>query len=374
MTMMRSEGIEGFMAHNRRKTLFIVVLTILTTTASFVALGYNTDVPLDKLLGVLFDRGNPSNDFIDDILVWDLGIPRILSAILAGIALGVAGAVMQCVLRNPLGSPYTLGVSNAAAFGASIGIVILGGGLVAGQSTAHVVVNNPFIVTVSAFAWAMIATGIIIALVKITKVSPETMVLAGVALSSIFSAGISLLQYMYNEYALSTIVFWQFGDMGKASMEQLYLIAAVAFVACAYFLYHRLDYNALDVGDDVASSLGINVNRLRILSLILASVLTAIVVSFMGVIAFIGLLGPHIVRRFLGNDHRHILIGSMIMGALILVVSDCIGQNITDFTLPVGIITSFLGGPLFLYLLVRGYRKRGGKTASFLKRKTEGTQ
>ena len=374
MTMMSDEGIKGFIAHNRRKTLFIAALIAMTVLASFLALGFNTEVAMGDLLRIVFDRDNPSNDYIDETLVWGLGIPRILSALLAGIALGVAGAVMQCVLRNPLGSPYTLGISNAAAFGASIGIVVLGGGLIAGQSTASVVIDNPIIVTVSAFAWAMIATGIIIVLVKITKVSPETMVLAGVALSSIFSAGISLLQYMYNEYALSTIVFWQFGDMGKASMEQLYLIAAVTLVACVYFLYHRLDYNALDVGDDVASSLGINVNGLHIASLILASMLTAIVVSFMGIIAFIGLLGPHIVRRFLGNDHRHVLVGSMIMGALILVVSDCIGQNIADFTLPVGIVTSFLGGPLFLYLLVRGYRRRNASVASFLRRKTGGSE
>lgn len=369
-----NEGVGGFIAHNRKKTMFLVGLTVLTVVAAFIALGLNTNVSFGDLFGIIFDRDNPAYDPIDVILTWDLGIPRVLSAILAGIALGVAGAVMQCVLRNPLGSPYTLGVSNAAAFGASIGIVVLGGGLIAGQSTASVVINNPFIVTVSAFAWAMIATGIIILLVKITKVSPETMVLAGVALSSIFSAGISLLQYMYNEYALSSIVFWQFGDMGKASMEQLALIAAVTLVACLYFLYHRLDYNALDVGDDVASSLGIDVNRLRILSLILSSMLTAIVVSFMGIIAFIGLLGPHIVRRFLGNDHRHVLIGSMVMGALILVVSDCIGQNIADFTLPVGIITSFLGGPLFLYLLVRGYKKKNRSVAAFLQRKTEGSR
>ena len=351
-------GIEGFRKHNRKMVLFVLSMILLTAATALAALCMNTDLGLSSVIGIVFDRYGPGVDPIDSILVWDLGLPRIVSALLAGVALGAAGAVMQCVLRNPLGSPYTLGISNAAAFGASIGIVLFGGGVIVGQSSAFVQIDNPYIVTASAFMWSMIATAIIIVLVKVTKVSPETMVLAGVALSSIFSAGISLLQYIFNEYALSTIVFWQFGSMGKASWEELGLIFVVCIVAGLYFMYNRLDYNALDAGDDVASSLGVNVNRTRILTLVLAALVTSIVVSFMGIIAFIGLLGPHIVRRFVGNDHRYLIPGSMLMGAIILLVSDCIGQNIADFTIPVGIITSFLGGPLFLYLLIRGYRKK----------------
>ena len=337
----------------------MLVLAALIVILSLVVLKINSDLDsFSDLLNILFNKGDPSNDDLDSILVWDLSIPRVISAILAGFALGISGTVMQCVLKNPLGSPYTLGVSNAAAFGASIGIVLLGGGIITGQSMATITINNPYTVAISAFIWSMIATGVIILLVKVTKVSPETMVLAGVALSSIFSAGISFLQYMYNEYALSTIVFWQFGSMGKATWDELALIFIISLVIIIYFLYNRLDYNALDVGDDVASSLGVNVNRLRLVSLFAAALLTAIIVSFMGIVAFIGLLGPHIVRRLIGNDHRYLLLGSMFMGALILLVSDCIGQNLMDFTLPVGIITSFLGGPLFLYLLIRGYRKK----------------
>ncbi len=367
---MRNDGVTRFKEYNRGKYLTILVLAVLTVISAFVVLKfYVGEVSFGELFSILFNKGG--NDPVDESLTWDLGLPRIFSCVLAGCALGVAGAVMQCVLRNPLGSPYTLGVSNAAAFGASIGIVVLGGGIIAGQANAVVVVNNPYIVAGSAFVWAMIATGVIVLLVKVTKVSPETMVLAGVALSSIFSAGISLLQYMYNEYALSTIVFWQFGSMGKATPDELLLIAVVTLVVVVYFLYNRMDYNALDAGDDVASSLGVNVNRLRIASLVLSALLTAVVVSFMGIIAFIGLLGPHIVRKLVGNDHRFLLPGSMLLGALILLVSDCIGQSLLDYTIPVGIITSFLGGPLFLYLLVSGYGRRRGRVARYVKRRSE---
>lgn len=350
--------------------MIVVAMMLFTLVAAVVTLKLDVKyLSFLDIFNVIFNRSDPTIPIKDDIIIWDLGLPRILSCILAGFALGIAGAVMQCVLKNPLGSPYTLGVSNASAFGAAVGIVLLGGGFISGQSQASIVVSNPYIVASSAFVWAMIATGIIILLVKITKVSPETMVLAGVALSSIFSAGISLLQYMYNEYALSTIVFWQFGSMGKAGWDQLGLIAAVSAVAIAFFLYSRMDYNALDSGDEVASSLGVKVDRLRLVTLFIAALLTSIVVSFMGVVAFIGLLGPHIVRRFVGTDHRYVLPGSMFLGAIILLISDCVGQTAMDFTLPVGIITSFLGGPLFLYLLIRGYSKRNGRIAEFISRR-----
>jgi iron complex transport system permease protein len=352
-------GIEGYIAHSKRKSLFLVALLGLLIVISIAVLKIDVgSISFSELLRVIFDKGNALNDKADVILIWNLYLPRIVSGLLAGFALGIAGTVMQCVLKNPLGSPYTLGISNAAAFGASLGIVALGGGIIVGQSHASIVINNPYLVTISAFSWSLIATGIIILLVKVTKVSPETMVLAGVALSSIFSAGISLLQYVYNDYALSTIVFWQFGSLGKASWDELTIIAVVSLGTIVYFLWKRWDYNALDAGDDVAQSLGIDVSRLRLVTLFLSALVTSIIVSFMGIIAFIGLLGPHIVRLFIGNDHRYVLPGSMILGAMILLISDCIGQNLLTYTLPVGIITSFLGGPLFLYLLIRGYRSK----------------
>ncbi len=352
-------GIDGYIAHSKRKSLFLAVLLVLLVVTSIAVLKIDVGtITFSELARIVFDKESPLNEKVDVILVWNLYLPRIISGLLAGFALGIAGAVMQCVLRNPLGSPYTLGISNAAAFGASLGIVALGGGMIVGQSHASIVINNPYLVTISAFSWSLIATGIIILLVKITKVSPETMVLAGVALSSIFSAGISMLQYIYNDYALSAIVFWQFGSLGKAPWNELTILAVVSSATILYFLWKRWDYNALDAGDDVARSLGIDVNWLRIITLFLAALLTSVVVSFMGIIAFVGLLGPHIVRMFLGNDHRYVLPGSMMLGAMILLLSDCIGQNLMAFTLPVGIITSFLGGPLFLYLLIRGYRRK----------------
>ena len=335
----------------------MLVLALVTLAVALVTLTVDLgSLSFFDVIHIIFNKNDPDISRSDRILVWDIYMPRIACGILAGFALGVSGAVMQCVLRNPLGSPYTLGISNAAAFGASVGIVLNGGAII-GQSNATIMIDNPYLVTTSAFIWAMIGTGIIVLLVTITKVDANTMVLAGVAISSIFSAGISALQYIYNEYALSAIVFWQFGSLGKATWDELKIVAIVTIPIILYFLWKRWDFNALDNGPDVARSLGVNVDSLRIVAMVLSALMTAVVVSFMGIIAFIGLLGPHMIRMMLGNDHRYLLPGSMFLGATILLIADCVGQSLFEFTLPVGIITSFLGGPLFLFLLIKGYKK-----------------
>ena len=349
----RDDGIEQYRQYSRRNVLFLIGLSLVLITLTTISLCLGpTNLSPGDIFHILINKGYTWNDYV----VWDIRLPRIMAAILAGFSLGIAGAVMQCILRNPLGSPFTLGISNAAAFGASIGIIVLSGGAILGQSVATPQIDNPYIVTLSAFAMAMVATGTIIMLVKITKATPETMVLAGLALSSIFAAGIAFLTYTANETALSAIVFWQFGSLEKVFWDDLLLIAVVSTLVIIYFFYKRWDYNALDAGDDVASGLGVNVNTTRIAGLTAAAVITAVVVSFLGVIGFIGLIGPHIVRRIIGNDHRYLLPGSMLVGASVLVLADIIGQNMFSFVMPVGIITSFIGGPLFIYILIRGHR------------------
>ena len=309
-----------------------------------------------------------SDGSTESIIIWNLRLPRVVAAMLVGAVMGVAGAIMQCVLRNPLASPFTLGVSNAAAFGAAVGILLLEGGIVMGQSVTTVLITNPYLVTGSAFISALVATGIIILLVRVTRISPEAIVLTGVAISSVFAAGLAALQYFSNESALANIVHWQFGDLGKINWDQNLILLVVVAAAALFFFLKRWDYNAMDAGDEVASGLGVNTDGLRIGSLVMASLLTAVAVSFVGVIGFIGLLAPHVMRRLIGNDHRFLIPGSMLLGSLILLVSDTVGRNMGDllnqafdaglpsFIIPVGIITSFIGGPLFIYILVRGYR------------------
>jgi len=287
--------------------------------------------------------------------IWNIRMVRIVGALIAGAGLAVAGVVMQCILRNPLASPFTLGISSAAAFGASFAIIFLG----AGSSLTNIVsINNPYITTICAFLFSLLATGLILLLTKITRVSAETMILAGVAISVMFSAGLSFMQYIATDSQLGNIVSWTFGDLGKASWSWNTIILFVFLPVVMYFFYKRWDYNALDAGEDTAKGLGVNTSRERIVGMILTSVLSAVIVSFFGIIAFIGLLGPHIARMIIGSDHRYLIPLSVILGAIILLVADGVGQVILyPAVIPVGIITSLLGGPLFIYLLVRRYRK-----------------
>jgi iron complex transport system permease protein len=280
---------------------------------------------------------------------------RIIGALFAGAGLAVAGVVMQCILRNPLASPFTLGISSSAAFGASFAIIFLGAG---SSMTSTVSINNPYITTVCAFLFSLVATGSILLLTKITRVSAETMILAGVAINAMFSAGLSFMQYIATDSQLGNIVAWTFGDLGKATWSWNSLILLVFLPVVLYYFYKRWDYNAMDAGEDTAKGLGVNTERERVVGMILSSVLSAVIVSFFGIIAFIGLLGPHIARMIIGSDHRYIIPLSIILGAIVLVTADGIGQVILyPSVIPVGIITSMLGGPLFIYLLFRRYRK-----------------
>jgi iron complex transport system permease protein len=221
-----------------------------------------------------------------------------------------------------------------------------------------VVINNQYAVTICAFCFSLISTGVVIVLTRLTRVSPESIVLSGVVMGSVFAAARTGLQYFANEIQLASIVYWTFGDLSRITLDNLLLIVIVSLPVLFYFIYNRWNYNAIDAGIDTANSLGVNVNRHILVGMILSSLVAALIVSLMGVIGFVGLLAPHMVRRVIGSDHRFVIPASVLVGALILLVSDTLARTIiSPLVLPVGVITSFLGGPLFLVILIRGYRK-----------------
>lgn len=294
------------------------------------------------------------------VVIWNIRMPRIVAAVCAGWGLGLAGCAMQSLLRNPLVSPFTLGISHGAAFGAAFAIVVLQAGTVqfgALRTGAAdlVMINSIVVTTICAFLGAMMTTAVILLLARIKKLSSQSIILAGIALSSLFVSGTILIQYFASEVELASIVFWTFGDVARSNWKEIGITAICSMLVTVYFFMKRWDLNALASGDDTAKSLGVHVDRLRLTGMILAAFVASVVTAFHGVIAFLGLLAPHIAKRLVTSNHVLFVPMSCIVGATLLLLADTAGRSIIGSgTLPVGILTSFMGAPLFLYLLIRG--------------------
>ena len=338
-----------------RKRIFLFVgVVLLLILATAAVLSGTANLGLTQIFEVIRGEGEP----VARQIITNIRLPRVLSAVLAGMMLAVAGAAMQSLLRNPLGSPFTLGISNAAAFGAATAVVLLGAGTTHSNSTDAILIDNPYLITLCAFAASLVATLIILAVTRLRNAGPETIILTGIMSGSLFTAGTTALQFVADDVQIAAIVFWTFGDLGRAGWREFWVMLAVAIPTLIYFIYNRWNYNALDAGDETAVSLGVRVNATRTGGMIVASLSTAIAVSFFGIIAFVGLVVPHIVRAITGSDERFLIPASALYGGIFLLFSDTLARTImAPMVLPVGILTSFIGAPLFLYLLIKRRRR-----------------
>jgi iron complex transport system permease protein len=357
MTLSSDSVLNAYRADLRRKARLFVLgaLLLILLALVAVAVGSYDLTPGMVLRAVLAQTGGAIHT-----VVWNIRLPRIAAAVVSGWGLALSGLAFQSLLRNPLASPSTLGISHGAAFGAALAIVLLGaGGLqlsalrTGAPGSFHM--YRPYAVTLFAFGGAMAATLTIVALARIKKLSSGAIILAGVALSSLFVSGTILIQYLASEVEIAAVVFWTFGDVARSTWKETGILTAVSILITLYFFWKRWDLNALTSGDDMARGLGVEVEKIRIRGLLLATVVTALVTCFHGVIAFLGLLAPHIGRRLVGSDHRFLLWHSCLVGSFLLLLADTCGRlMVGSGTLPVGVLTSFMGAPLFLYLLVRG--------------------
>jgi iron complex transport system permease protein len=330
-----------------KRVLFLVVCAVSLFIIAGISLAQgSSSLSFTDAYAAVFNRFFPNYFAVSslaDTVVWHLRLPRILLAILAGAIFAMSGSTTQAILRNPLATPYTLGVSAGAGLGASLGI-IFGQGLLG----EHLVIVG------NAFIFSLIPAFVILMMVKRRGADPATIILSGVAVMYIFSACNTLLQYFAEADAVNAAVFWLVGDLSRASWWQLPYVLIV-FVACfAINIKLSWDLNLMKMGDDTAKSLGVEVGRVRTVTLVAACISTATVVSFTGAIGFICLLAPHICRAFIGGDERVLIVASSLFGANLLLVADLIARRIiAPIMLPVGALTAFLGGPLLLYLLIR---------------------
>lgn len=293
---------------------------------------------LNRLFPAYFEPG-----WLADVCIWNLRLPRIFMGIVAGFGLGIAGCVTQAVLKNPLASPYTLGISSGAGFGASLAIL-----------TGISVAGGNYLVIGNAFLFALLCSFIILGLSNRKGATPETMILAGIAMMYLFAAMTTILQYFGEAEAVKEAVFWTVGDLDRSSWPKITIILGVLTCCLPLLMIKALDLNLMAAGDETAASLGVNVKRTRIILMSITTLLVACIVCFTGTIGFIGLVAPHFTRIAVGGDNRFALPVSGLLGALLLTSADLVARRIlAPIILPVGAITAFMGAPLFLYMIMK---------------------
>ncbi len=343
----------------KKKRNTIVILTLL---AAVIIVGFaclfvgSSNMTFGDALEALLGGGNDAQSRI----VWKIRVPRVLAAIIAGAGLSVAGLVMQTTMNNSMASPSTLGVSNAAVFGANLSIIAFAGGFL---STGNNIQSfdlgaNPYATSVMAFVFSALSVLLILGLCTVRAFSPNVVVLSGMAIGAVWTAATTILQFYATDVGLSAAVVWSFGDLGRATYRTDAIMAIVVLAGVVFFMLMAWKYNALLSGEATAKTMGVNVEGLRFVSLLLASVITAACVSFLGVIGFVGIICPHVTKKLLGQDHRVTVPVSCLMGSLLLLLADTASRSLgSGSALPVGAITSLLGAPFFIAII---FGKKGG--------------
>ena len=280
------------------------------------------------------------------VIVLRVRIPRIAASILVGILLANSGLLMQGIFQNPLVSPYTLGVSNGAAFGAALAIVL-------SACFSSIAASNQ-LVPLLAFGFAALTMYLVQLIGKLAKDSIKSLLLAGVAISHLFSSLVSFIKYVVDIEKLPELVFWQMGSVSDATWPQIGLMLAVTVVSLIVMTVFAWDLNVMSTGEESAISLGVNYKRLRRIAFFLSTLMTGVAVAFAGTIGFVGMVAPHIARMLVGNDYRYTIPTASLCGALLLLVADSISRMlVTAIALPIGVITSMIGVPFFIWLIVQ---------------------
>ena len=345
-----SEVEEVYVRSVRRRVVFGITLFILLAGAVVLAVvtGAASISAADSLYAVaarLFPwvDGEAVSDFTA-IVVYNLRLPRIVMAIIGGAGFAIAGGTMQGVLRNPLVSPYILGLSHAAAFGAGLAIVF-GWGFIAGE----------YVIILNAFVFGCLAMLLVYGISSFRGVTPETVILAGVAVGYLFSAMVSGLKYFAPTHdQLRELVFWLMGSLAPVTWADIGIVLPVITGCVVVMIWLAWDLNILTAGEEVARSLGVNTRRVTLISITAATLSTSTIICFTGIIGFVALVAPHITRMMIGTDHRYLLPISCLVGALLLLVADTTARTVlVPQELPVGILTAAIGVPFFLYLLMR---------------------
>lgn len=328
--------------------LFVLIIISSTLGVANITFIQTMKILLSKIpfIGAFIDLSNVSNTQV--LIITNIRLPRIFMAALIGAGLSVVGASFQAIFKNPMADPYVLGISSGAALGASIAIVM-------GLQFTIFGVN---LVTVFAFFGAILTTIIVYSIAKTgTKIPTNVLLLAGVSVSFLLSSLISLIM-IFNREQVEQIVFWTMGSIASANWQQVLSLLPFIVLGCTLMIVYARDLNIMLTGDETASSLGVDVDKVKKILLVISSIIVAACVSVSGIIGFVGLIIPHMIRLLVGPDHRNLLPFSTIGGAIFMIIADTLARTLVPpAEIPVGAITSVFGAPYFIYLLIKNKKK-----------------
>lgn len=337
----------AYRAVNRRKVVFVVMLVAVAAVSFFLTLGFGVyDISISDSIGAFF--GHLSGGYVDatdDHYIWDVRTPRALGAILVGAGLAVAGVVMQNDFKNPLADPYTMGISSGAFLGAVLSLVL-------GISLIPGLVGNSATI-VNAMVFSLIPTAIIVVVAKSRKMTPVAMILTGIAVMYLFSSITQIILVSATAESLTDAYQWRVGSLNRVTWDSLPVMLAVDVVMIALLWLLSGKLNVMYAGDRGAQTLGEKAQSIRVITLVMASLMTACLVCFTGTIGFIGLVGPHVARIFVGSNNRYLIPASAAFGAAFVLLADTVAKVSGANGLPVGVICSMIGGPLFIWILIR---------------------
>lgn len=322
-------------------SLTLVILVVILVGSIFLDLSYARDsLSLKEMWDVLCGNGT----FANEIIFWNVNAPRVVIGVFVGAGLAMTGGVMQAVFRNPLASPYILGLSSGASLGAAISIVMT-------IPLIPLAITRP----IFAFVFCLITMVLVYVISRAGggNVRTETLVLAGVAISSLISAIVSLLTYLAPSEEMQDIVYWTMGSLANVEWDEMLFVIPIIVVGSIMMVTQSRNLNAMMLGDAHAMDLGVDVKRVRVFMLVISSLVVAASVAFVGTIGFIGLVIPHIFRLILGPDNRLVLPMSTLGGASFIILCDYVSQSVAPSvgTLPIGVVTALIGAPFFIYLL-----------------------
>lgn len=338
--------------YETKKKMKVLVIFLILLAASYVSIFSGiADINIKRVLVTYFKFFSFYDVEVlskkEMIIFIDLRFARVFLGIVAGFSLAICGTVMQSITQNKMSSPFTTGISSAASMGAAFAILFF----------LEYFKYSEYVIVFFAFMFGLLCSFLVYGLSMIKGMGKGTLILIGIAFNYLFSSGNAALQFIANDEVLSSIVNWTFGNFSGVSWRKIFIMTAMLILLFPYFFMNRYSYNLLAMGEESAISLGVNVKKLRVLSGLSITLLTASVVSFVGVVAFVGIIAPHISRILMGDDHRYSIVLSGLIGAVLIVVSDYVGRTIVSpIIVPIGIVVSFVGIPIFIYLIMSSKR------------------